>query len=98
MPQHHLEELSHALTQKGWTIVSTRSLTDHPYDCNAWSVRRGAVEFDIKFDRFGSMGEDLSITETYGCSVRDSVHLSFGKRKSWDQELPAFIAALDDLT
>ena len=98
MPQHHLDELSHALTQKGWTIFSTRSLSDHPYDCNAWSLLRGPVEFEIEFDRFGGMGEDLPITETFGCSVRNSIHLYFGKRKRWDEELAAFISELDDLT
>ena len=97
MPQHHLDELSHSLAQKGWTVVKTRSLTDFPYDCNAWSIKRGDVEFDIEFDRFDGMGQDVSIIESSGCSVRNSVHLYFGKWKRWLEELPVFISQLDDL-
>jgi len=98
MPQHHLDELSHALTQKGWRVVNTRSLTDFPYDCDAWSMKRGAVEFDIEFSRFDGMGQDVPLIDSFGCSVRNSVHLYFGKPKRWAEELPVFISKLDDLT
>ncbi|MEZ6055066.1 MAG: hypothetical protein R3C01_00015 [Planctomycetaceae bacterium] len=61
-------------------------------------MRRGSIEFDIEFDRFDGMGQDVPLIESAGCSVRNSVHLSFGKRKRWLEELPVFISQLDDLT
>jgi hypothetical protein len=96
MPQHHLDALSHALTQRGWKIVSTRSLEDFPYDCHAWSIERGRERHEIQFDRFDAMGYDVPLIESYGCSVegrKASLYFSNGSR--WSGELDAFLSELD---
>lgn len=101
MPQHHLKALSQGLIQKGWKIVATRSLDEFPYDSNAWTIERGSAKMEIHFDRFGGMGDDLPLLESYGCSVagRDTISLYFSKpSKRWNDDLAAFIAALDEVT
>ena len=98
MSQHHLNELLHALTQKGWRITSTHSLDDHPYDFHVWTIERGPVTLDIQFARFGSAGEDLALDKSYACSVtgHDDVSLYFSKPSDkWKADLNAFVSALD---
>ncbi|TWU50712.1 hypothetical protein Poly51_40050 [Rubripirellula tenax] len=97
MPKHHIDALSHALTQRGWTIVSTRSLDDFPCDAHAWTIERGHAQLEIQFDRFDAMGNDVPLHKSWGCAVHDhrDVSLSFGKPPGWAGELASFIAALD---
>lgn len=99
MPQRHLDALSHALTQKGWKIVSTRTLNDFPYDCHAWEIERGSASREIQFDRFGGMGEDVPLLESSGCSIEghEEVHLSFSKKPRWPKELTMFVHAVDNI-
>ena len=98
--KQHLDSLAHALTQKGWRIASTRSLNDFPYDCNAWTIRRGETELEIQFDRFGDMGQDISLLDSSGCSIdgHDSILLSFSKPPKWKAELETFVSKLDSLS
>ncbi len=98
MSQHHLDELSHVLTQKGWAISSTRSIDDFPYDSHAWTIERGSVTLDIQFSRFGGVGEDLPLEKSYACSVasRDDISLYFSKPSNkWKADLASFVSALD---
>ena len=100
MSQHHLDELSHALTQKAWAIASTRSLDDFPYDFHAWTIERGSVTVDIQFARFGGIGEDLPLDKSYACSVdgRDDISLYFSKPSDkWKADLASFVSALDSV-
>ncbi|MCH7726367.1 MAG: hypothetical protein IH991_07815 [Planctomycetes bacterium] len=99
MPKHHLDALSHALTQKGWKIVSTRTLDDSPYDFHAWTVERGTVSLEIQFARFGGIGEDLPLDKSYACSVsgHDDISLYFSKPSGkWNADVASFVSALDD--
>ena len=99
--QKHLDGLSHALTQKGWKIVATRSLSDFPYDHHAWAIQRGETKLEILFDRFGDMGEDVDLLESTGCSIYSGNHsilLSFSKLPTWLTELKSFVSKLDDLS
>lgn len=97
MPQHHLDSLSHALLQKGWKIIATRSLDDFPHDFHAWTIQRGPATLEIQFARFGGAGEDLPLDESYACEVagRDDVSLYFSRHPRWRDELASFVAALD---
>ena len=99
--QKHLDGLSHALTQKGWTIVATRSLNDFPYDHHAWEIQRGGTKHEILFDRFGDMGEDVDLLESTGCAIYSGNHsilLRFSKPPTWLSELAPFVSKLDDLS
>jgi hypothetical protein len=97
MSQHHLHALWHALIQKGWKIVTTRSLDDFPYDYHAWTIRRGSVAIELQFARFGDMGQDVPLEESSGCAVAKvrSISLHFSKQPRWKDDLASFVSSLD---
>ena len=66
---------------------------------NAWKIERGSVILEIQFDRFGGIGEDLPLLESYGCSIEghDKISLSFSKKPRWQQQLTAFVQAVDSI-
>ncbi len=107
MSKPHLRALEEALARRGWRVVAV-----HPGDgyCIAatWEVRRSTSHPSvlIDFNGFNGMGPDsdicLRLEESYGCQVRgrEAVGLYFGRinrsRAHWEQELAAFVQALDD--
>ena len=76
---------------------TTWSLDDFSHDFHAWAIERGAANLELQFARFGGMGEDLALHESYACSIagHDAVSLDFSKSSRWATELTAFIRALD---
>lgn len=99
MSQHHIDELRAALNAHRWGIISTRTLNDHPYDFNAWTISRGSTKLEILFDRFDSLGNDTELFDSSGCCLNhgDRQTLYFGRRDRFASELSAFITTLDSI-
>ena len=99
MPQHHIDELRDALNAHRWVIVGTRTLNDHPYDFNAWTISRGSTKLEILFDRFDSLGNDTGLLDSSGCCLNhgDRPSLYFGRRDRFASELTAFVTTLDSI-
>ena len=88
------------LSPKRAGIVATHEVDGIPGDFIVWRIERGIATFQIEFDRFGCMGEDVPLLQSHGCCVTQvrSVRLWFDKNKDrWKDELATFIAALDEI-
>ena len=96
MSQQHLDELLHALTQKGWKLVETLPGDDYRISA-VWQISRGNVCFRLTFDGLDDL-KCLPIEQSYGCQLEgyDSQSLYFGK-KSWKTDLATFVDGLDNL-
>jgi hypothetical protein len=104
MSKPHLRALEQELARKGWRVIAV-----HPGDgyriSATWEVQRSSKEPSLFLD-FNGMGPDgdycLPLEESYGCQVRgrEAVGLYFRRvnrsQSLWEQELAAFVQALDD--
>ena len=104
MAKTHLRALEEVLARRGWRVVAV-----HPGDgyhiSATWEVRRSTSQPSLLID-FEGMGPDgdscLPLEESYGCQLRgrETVGLHFGRinrsRARWEQELAAFVQALDE--
>jgi hypothetical protein len=101
MSQAHLDELSKALTQRGWSVGALPNVGEEV--CGSWVVRRGleGVAIHIDFDRLDGDGKVVPIEKSYGCSIRErpSSGLHFSainrSRKRWKRDLSEFVRSLD---
>ena len=106
MSNPHLRALEEALSRKGWRIVAV-----HPPDCNdvsaTWEIQRSTRQPTcfIDFNGMSPDGEDdLTLEESYYCTLRGhpTIDLYFRRvnksRQLWEQDLAAFIQALDRLS
>jgi hypothetical protein len=104
MSKPHLRALEDALARKGWRIVVVHPGDDYRISAT-WEIQRSSSQPSLLID-FHGMGPDgdycLPLEESYGCQVRrrESVSLYFRRvnksRELWEQELAAFVQALDD--
>src|SRR5436190_22721353 len=97
MAQWHLASLKEALGKAGWHV--TEELPGNDYDISgSWRIQRGNEKgsVHIDFDGLDDM-EALPMTRAYACRLREKSGLSlyFGKQRSWEAGLAAFISALD---
>jgi hypothetical protein len=106
MSKPHLRALEEALVRRGWRVVAV-----HPgNDCNisaTWEIQRSSSHpsLFIDFDGMDDMN-CLPLEESYGCHVRGrsaqdrGACLYFRKpnksRALWEQELAAFVLALEN--
>ena len=102
MSKPHLKALKEALARRGWWVV-----TVHPGDnyriSETWEIQRsGQLSLLIDFDGMDAEGDRcLPIEQSYGCQVRGhaAIALYFRRvnksRSLWEQELAAFVQALD---
>lgn len=104
MSKPHLRELEEALARKGWRIVAVHPGDDYRIAAT-WEIQRSSSQpsLFIDFDGMGPEGDTcLPLEESYGCQVRvrEKVSLYFRRvnksRRLWEQELTAFVRALDD--
>jgi hypothetical protein len=105
MSQPHLQALERALNRKGWRIVAVLSGNDYNVSAT-WQIQRGASDpaLLIDFDGLDDM-ICLPLEESYGCHVRgrpagdETASLYVRKpnrsRSLWEQDLAAFVLALD---
>jgi len=104
MSKPHLQELEQALARRGWEVIAV-----HPgdgYSISAtWEILRSSRQpsLFIEFDGMDADGDSrLLLEESYGCQVRGRkvARLYFRRvnrsRSLWEQELAAFVDALDN--
>jgi hypothetical protein len=105
MSNSHLHALEEALARRGWRVVSVLPGDDYRISAT-WEVRRSTSRPSLFID-FDGMGPDgdccLPLEESYGCHARGraSPSLYFRRinksRSRWEQELAAFVVALDNV-
>ena len=94
MSQHHLNDLHHALTQKGWTIAETLPGDDYRVSA-VWVIAGGGSSTLLAFDGNDDL-ECLPIEQSYACHVAgDETHSVYFGKKSWKTELASFVGGLD---
>jgi hypothetical protein len=103
MSKPHLRALEEALARRGWRLVAAHPGDDYRISAT-WEIRcSGHSSLFIDFDGMGPDGDYcLPLEASYGCKIRgrEAVALYFRKvnrsRPLWEQELAAFVRALDD--
>ena len=94
MSQHHLNDLHHALTQKGWTIVETLPGDDYRVSA-VWVVARGDSNARLAFDGLHEI-ECLPIERSYACHLEgDHLHSVYFGKKSWKIDLASCVDGLN---
>lgn len=104
MSVSHLRELRTALERRGWRVIEKVRGEVDACGAGTWLVQRlgGGPIHQIDFAGFGPMGEDITLEESYACSLRGKpecglyfrrIHRS---RRLWEAELKAFVEALDE--
>jgi hypothetical protein len=102
MSQPHLRALEEALARRGWRIFTVHPGDDYRISAT-WEIQcSGQPNLLLDFDGMDTSGDYcLPLEQSYGCQVRGraAVALYFrrvNKRRSlWEQELAAFVLALD---
>ena len=102
MAQWHLDALSQALTQRGWShsVLDDSDAAAYPLEGGLWSIHRGPVSLILELACWDTMGNPLpSTAESYALSVREHSFegLYFFKKSSpkWKPALKAFLDSLD---
>ena len=104
MSLSHLKELRTALSDHGWQVSAERLRgEDDVQGAATWEVRRNeeSAPVLIDFAGFGPIGEEISLEESYACSVRGRSNsgLYFRRvnrsRELWLRDLAAFVASLN---
>lgn len=103
MSQPHLRALEEALVRRGWRIVTVHPGDDYQISAT-WEIQRsGQPSLLLDFDGMDEAGDNcLPIEQSYGCQVRgrSAIALYFRRvnksRSLWEQELAAFVLALDN--
>ena len=102
----HLQALEEALLRKGWRVVAVHPGDDYRISAT-WEIQRNSQELSsfIDFDGLDDM-TCLPLEESYGCHVRgrlandETARLYFRRpnksRTLWEQDLAAFVLALDN--
>jgi hypothetical protein len=102
----HLKALEEALRRKGWRIIAVHPGDDYAISAT-WEIQRSGRQASLFID-FDGM-EDmvcLPLEECYGCHVRgrsglDKTSWLYFRRSTkskdhWEQDLAAFVGALDN--
>ncbi len=100
MADWHLAELSQALSQAGWTIISQMPGDERKVSAT-WAIQRSTHHAPLLID-FNGLAEErcLPLTEAYGCAVRGITghSLYFGRSSGqYTCDLGGFIGALSQL-
>ena len=103
MAEWHLRELEDRLARRGWRIARVFPGDDYRISAT-WEIERGGLRHLVDFEGLDDM-ETLPVDRAYACHLRtrEGAGLYFGKKPSgaypnrgWDDDLNAFVAALDD--
>ncbi len=103
MSQPHLRALEEALARRGWRVVAVHPGDDYQISAT-WEIQRsGQPSLLLDFDGMDAAGDScLPIEQSHGCQVRgrSALDLYFRRvnrsRSLWEQELAAFVLALDN--
>src|SRR6516225_11045653 len=104
VPKPHLQALENALVRNGWRIVAVHP-GENIHVAASWEIRRSTREpiLFLDFDGLDKSGTFcLPPEQSYGCSVRGHWEASLyfrrinKKRSLWEQDLVAFIDALEN--
>lgn len=103
MSQPHLRALEEALARRGWRVVAVHPGDDYQISAT-WEIQRsGQPSLLLDFDGMDAAGDRcLPIEQSHGCQVRgrSALDLYFRRvnksRSLWEQELAAFVLALDN--
>ena len=98
----HLDDLEHALTQRGWRLlqVTPRDETDRWGWSGSWEVQRGDSTVALDFEGGDANGlNTYPIEKAFAVKLRgrDEVSLYLRRRRSeeWQRELTMFVVSLD---
>ena len=103
MSQPHLRALEEALVRRGWRTVAVHPGDDYHISAT-WEIQRsGQPSLLLDFDGMDPAGACcLPIEQSYGCQVRERSALALyfrrvnKSRALWEQEVAAFVLALDN--
>jgi hypothetical protein len=101
----HLQQLESQLVKHGWRIAEIHGGDGYRVSAT-WEIVRGDARVLLDFEGLDDM-MTLPLEDAYAVHVRDGERLGlyFGKKpsearpnRSWDDDLLAFVAALDSAT
>jgi hypothetical protein len=102
----HLQALEEALLRKGWRVIAVHAGDDYRISAT-WEIQRSSRQacLFIDFDGMDDM-VCLPLEDNYGCHIRgksakdETARLYFRRpnksRSLWEQDLAAFVLALDN--
>jgi len=105
MSKAHLQSLEEALLRRGWRVLAVHPGDDYRISAT-WEIQRSSTQ-PSRFIDFDGLDDTrcLSLDESYGCNIRgqsagdEAARLYFRRpnknRALWDQDLAAFVVALE---